>query len=74
MDREKVINCLRELHGSQETMKIVSDAVALLKEQEAVEPLKQLEQAEWTVCGNCYEHLIHKWTFCPYCGRAVKWE
>ena len=48
--------------------------VELLKEQEAVEPIKQTEVSEWTVCGNCKNHLISKWQFCPYCGRSVKWE
>lgn len=33
-DREKVINDLQELHGSQETMELISDVIALLKEQE----------------------------------------
>lgn len=49
-------------------------AIALLKKQEAVRPVKQIEQTEWTVCGNCRNHIISKWTFCPYCGKAVKWE
>ena len=48
--------------------------VSLLKEQEAVKPVKQIEENEWTVCGHCREHLISKWMFCPYCGRAVKWN
>jgi len=30
-DREKVIKGLMELHGSKETMTIISDAIALLK-------------------------------------------
>lgn len=50
------------------------DAIELLKEQEAVKPIRQIEQTEWTVCGNCRKHIISKWTFCPYCGQAVKWE
>ena len=52
----------------------LQNAIALLKEQEAVEPVKQIEQTEWTVCGNCRNHLISKWIFCPYCGKLVKWE
>lgn len=50
------------------------DALALLKEQEAVKPVKQVEQTEWTVCGNCRNHLISKWIICPNCGRKVKWD
>ena len=33
-DMEKVIEGLRELHGSKETMKLISDTIKLLKEQE----------------------------------------
>ena len=50
------------------------DALALLKEQEAVEPKKQIEETEWIVCGHCNGHIIHKWKFCPSCGRSVKWD
>lgn len=45
-----------------------------LKEQKSVKPIKQIEQTEWTVCGDCRNHLISKWRFCPYCGKAVKWD
>ena len=51
----------------------MAEAYSLLKEQEAVEPVKQVEQTEYTVCGNCRNHLISKWIFCPYCGKRVKW-
>lgn len=34
-EREKVIKELRELHGSNETMKLISDTIKLLKEREA---------------------------------------
>jgi len=51
-----------------------SDALVLLKEQEAVKPVKQIEENEWTVCGHCHKHIISNWIACPYCGKAVKWE
>lgn len=41
---------------------------------EPIEPQKQIEQREWIVCGNCKNHLIHKWKYCPNCGHEVKWE
>lgn len=34
IDREKVIKGLQGLSGSKETMKLIADAIALLKEQE----------------------------------------
>ena len=50
------------------------EAITLLKKQEAVRPIKQIEQTEWTVCGNCHNHIISKWIFCAYCGKAVRWK
>lgn len=41
IDREKVIKELSELHGSKETMEIIEQAIALLKEQD-----DQIEQLE----------------------------
>ena len=50
----------------------IPDALALLREQEPVKPREQEETRTWTVCGNCSQHLISKWLWCPYCGRKVK--
>lgn len=67
-DKEKIIWDLVHL------VEIAKDALALLKEQDAVEPKKQIEETEWIVCGHCNGHIIHKWKFCPSCGRQVKWD
>lgn len=57
--------------------------LALLKEQEAIEPV--LEQ-DSMVCGVCGHEVIwqkmlgdgiwadEKLNYCPHCGRAVKWN
>ena len=58
----------------RQKMILFEDAIKRLKKQEAIEPVKQIEQTEWTVCGNCHNHIISKWMFCPYCGRPIKWE
>ena len=58
---------------------LMHDALALLKEQEAVEP--RLDDA-WTspifVCGDCGTCLFkvgdYKSKYCSECGRAVKWD
>lgn len=53
----------------------LSDALALLKEQEAAEP----EPAEHIVfgtnrkCSVCGKHLFPAGKFCPHCGQAVNW-
>ena len=61
---------------------MIEDTIALLKEQEAVEPV--LEQGSM-VCGECGHDVIvqrlidgevfdEKVSYCPACGRSVKWE
>lgn len=68
----EVIGCMEEL---------LTDALALLKEQEAVEPYitgrgETFETAEtwWYACGNCHEALDVNDKYCRHCGRSVKWE
>lgn len=88
-DREKVIKGLElceigsgdrcyetecPYYGQECTESLKNDIFELLKEQEAVKPMKRIEENEWTVCGCCKNHIISKWSFCPYCGKAVKWE
>ena len=86
MDREKVIKDLDELYRliyqsnvDGEILGSLHDAVALLKEQEAVKPFvegrgESFETAEtwWYACGNCNEALDVNDKYCRHCGRAVK--
>jgi len=59
---------------------IMRDALELLKEQEAVEPIKPLDKDDdYTfMCSNCKGELfcgdVIRDNFCPTCGRSVKWE
>lgn len=53
---------------------LAKDMLDLMKEQEPIEPREQEETRTWVVCGNCSQHLISKWSWCPYCGKLVKWE
>lgn len=58
----------------------VEDALAILREQEPVEP----ENGKCPECGYTvhrinydgpYGGIRHEWfRFCPSCGRAVKWD
>ena len=56
------------------------DAIALLKEQEAVEPKKESDgnperwASWWYVCGNCGVVIDCHDMYCRHCGRAVKWD
>lgn len=62
------------------------DAIALLKEQEAVEPYMDYDGHDVWRCGNCGATIFHieqsqadeDWKnyakFCRQCGKKVKWE
>lgn len=65
----------------------VTDALALLKEQEPVKPCVAVDTWICPKCGHTLEsqHLIDdkdspcvlvhdRYNFCPNCGRAVKWH
>lgn len=52
--------------------KVIDDIEALLKAQEAVEPI---ENAGFYYCGACrYAFTSARQKYCSECGRAVKWE
>lgn len=94
-DREKVISDLKEqiawirdndfhkFPGWGHAVLAMRDALALLKEQEAVKPVVDIDT--WT-CGNCGHTLEHQkllgdnvlfheqYDYCPMCGKKVKWE
>ena len=62
-------------------LRTIDDAVAMLKEKEAVKPYvtgrgESFETAEtwWYACGNCHEALDPDDKYCRHCGQAVKWE
>ena len=52
----------------------------LLKEQEAVKPVVHITNANLTngadcSCGECGGSFLYKAVnFCPWCGKAVKWN
>ena len=93
-DREKVIKGLEEAEtmliqavdrggemavmGAFKCLNRVTDALALLKEQEAVKPKSKTRHGSTTMvqhwCGNCMVMLHGKPKYCPNCGRKVKWE
>lgn len=67
----------------QELMiQVVTEAIALLKAQEPVEPVVDIDTWKCGICGHTLEHqellgdnvLFHEqYNYCPECGRAVKW-
>ena len=93
--REKVIKDLKYLHDvlhwsltecEQDTMirrNITAEAIALLKAQDPVKPVVDIDTWKCGNCGHTLEHqellgdnvLFHEqYNFCPECGRPVKWN
>lgn len=85
-DNQKVIKRLEECLSascrgfrtcpySDDEWDAVKTALALLKEQEPVKPIKEgSEQYRWFRCGKCAEPLYGPWNYCQKCGRKVKWD
>jgi len=83
-DREKVIKGLETIRLNLRQMNhglladFCDDALALLKEQEAVKPKSKVRHGANAqiqhFCGNCNSMLHGKPKFCSECGRPVLWE
>ena len=71
--------------GTKECFNVViRDALALLKEQEPVDPIPT-EDDDW-ICGACNNSVVVteeldaggfvpiRFNYCPNCGQAVKWK
>lgn len=89
-DREKVIKALETHISTDDSVgcddctyendgwcmtRVMTDAIALLKEQEAVEPIPPEDEFSLYRCGKCHRQLfrcVDK--YCPRCGRKVKWN
>lgn len=59
--------------------RICTDAIALLKEHEAIEPVTKSSVYDpdiwFFVCGSCKKCVIDRGDkFCRWCGQAVKWN
>ena len=84
MDRENVIKEFEHLLNAAKgnymdfvdlTVDEGEEILALLKEQEAVEPRRiDGKRNHFIKCGNCNYDLLTAFQFCPHCGRSVKWE
>ena len=67
----------------QEVNEKLCVALALLREQEPVEPVLDIDTWKCRNCGHDLEHqemlgdnvLFHEqYNYCPNCGKAVKWD
>ena len=59
-----------------DTEKLCTDILFLLREQEAVEPTRKVnENGQILSCGNCGAwFIVQKQKYCHECGRKLKWE
>ena len=85
-DIEKVVKGLeslkKRLYNDKNILDggIVGNALALLKAKEPVEPLRINHDTKWQrdtecICGECGGSFYRlKVNFCPWCGKAVRWE
>ena len=85
MDRENIIKGLgivsRMLNemGRRNEMDIVDDAIDLLKEQEAKQPIPyDQDTAIWFdegyKCPNCNKELYKQQRYCDSCGQEIIWN
>lgn len=87
-DRENVIKRLEECLSascrgfrtcpySDDEWDAVKTALALLREQEPMKPIKEpLAGSDYSIsrCGECKAWLRITDRYCGRCGRAVKWD
>ena len=58
--------------------KLHDDALALLKEQEPIPCGEKIKAGDIVLdfyeCGYCKNTIRKPWRYCPFCGKAVKWN
>ena len=83
-DRENVIKGLEQIVNdpfmkarADYWVLVCSEAIALLKEQEAVKPevyYVSQDKYKFYRCPECKINWYYKGNYCLGCGRKVKWE
>jgi hypothetical protein len=84
-DRENVIKGLNDIgvfiagrigiERARNFLRTIDDAVAMLKEQDAVEPIRISTNYEqhWK-CGKCKAVISVQDKYCHECGKRIEWE
>lgn len=61
-----------------ERQETVLSAIELLKAQEPVLAGEKIESLwdtpDFYDCGFCKNAIRKPWNYCPFCGKAVKWD
>ena len=86
MARDEIIMSLTEIAEQPTTDGIVDgvnqqtirDALELLKEQEPIPCGEKIKAGDVMLdfyeCGYCKNAIRKPWKYCPFCGKAVKWD
>lgn len=57
---------------------LADNALSLIKEQEPMPCGKKIKAGDVILdfyeCGYCKNAIRKPWQYCPFCGKAVKWE
>jgi hypothetical protein len=72
-------NDYHKFPGWQNVTDAMREAVALLKEQEAVEPYSMNAERTYGICPRCGKIIfrygnVEENHYCGVCGKAVKWN
>ena len=74
---ELLRNLALNIHGVIDVVddRNCNDIIALLKEQDAVKPIRKLAYTKqgW-FCGNCDNRLNRNGKYCSFCGKPILWE
>ena len=85
-DREKAISLLQQCLDERpyaavrvsQIMSCIQEAVELLKAQEPIPCGEKIKAGDVVLdfyeCGYCKNAIRKPWRYCPFCGKAVKWE
>ena len=82
MTKQEILNVFKDINfayndsSKYETLSGLIDE--LLKEQESVRVGKKIKAGDVVLdfyqCGHCKNAIRKPWRYCPFCGKAVKWE
>ena len=72
------IECPYQCEFPRCCLKLMADALELLEEQEPIPCGEKIKAGDIVLdfheCGYCKNAIRKPWRYCPFCGKAVKWD